>query len=187
MENFQQKLIDLIKPTNWYPVLRMFLNSNEFLSILNELKSQYDDGFRFTPSLKQIFNPFLQCDFNNLKIVIINPSPCPDTCSNGLPFNRALCDSYSNEFVNFNKLIKNSFYENEKFTYRKDFSTLANQGVLMLNESLTTKLNFRSSHKKLWNPFIAYLIEKIDYKYNDITFILFGSSSKLEPLIDEKR
>ena len=53
-----------------------------------------------------------------------------------------------------------------------DVSYLANQGVLMLNASLTCEMNKPGSHCNIWEPFIAYLFENVlDVVHAPVVFL----------------
>ena len=58
-----------------------------------------------------------------------------------------------------------------------DLSYLTDQGIMMLNASLTVEKNKAGSHKQLWKPFTDYIIEKIVNKYN-IPIVLLGKDAQ---------
>ena len=58
-----------------------------------------------------------------------------------------------------------------------DLSFLCQQGIMMLNASLTVEKDKAGSHKQLWKPFTNYVIEKIVNKYN-IPIVLLGKDAQ---------
>ncbi len=69
-----------------------------------------------------------------------------------------------------------------------DLTGWANQGVLLLNASLTVKEKKAGSHLKQWEKFTDRLIEKISDSTEDVVFILLGNfAKKKQKLVDKKK
>lgn len=68
-----------------------------------------------------------------------------------------------------------------------DLTRWANQGILLLNYSLTCDVGKPGTNYKIWEPFIAYLLDIINDDKDNIDFIFMGKIAQgLEPLIGDK-
>jgi uracil-DNA glycosylase len=69
-----------------------------------------------------------------------------------------------------------------------DLTDLAEQGVLLLNRSLTVEENKPNSHYKYWCNFTIDIIKHINDNCDNICFLLYGNSAKeLIEFIDETK
>jgi hypothetical protein len=59
-----------LKEAGWANVLRTYVLSEEFLTLINVLEDRIKAGIRFTPTFKNAFNPFFKCNHSKLKVVI---------------------------------------------------------------------------------------------------------------------
>jgi uracil-DNA glycosylase len=59
-----------------------------------------------------------------------------------------------------------------------DLSAWANQGVLLLNASLTTKGGVAGAHRKLWQTFTQTLIQYLGAQPTPLVFILWGADAQ---------
>jgi uracil DNA glycosylase len=71
LRDTQIKLYERLKPSGWGDVLKTFLLSTDFESILETLLKQAKEGKRFTPQLKLVFKAFEECPLKDLKVVVI--------------------------------------------------------------------------------------------------------------------
>lgn len=69
-----------------------------------------------------------------------------------------------------------------------DLQDWARQGVLLLNCSLTTKVNRSKSHEALWQAFTQYTVEQLSQRNAHIVFFLWGKSAQeVERFIDASK
>lgn len=160
----------------------MFLNGYN-LNItpqIDELLNNYQDDF--TPPKELVFNAFKQTSFDDVKVVILGQDPYPTPLvAMGLSFS-----------INTGKLpasLKNMFKELETdlaiTRIDGDLTDWANQGVLLLNTSLTTIVKKPNAHKKVgWNQLTDQVICDVSSKGRVIFILLGGEAHKKEKLID---
>ena len=68
-----------------------------------------------------------------------------------------------------------------------DLTYLAEQGVLLLNTSLTVRQSKPGSHSKIWNQFTELLLQSLMSKTENIVFLLWGNhAKKYKAYIDNK-
>ena len=171
-ESWKNALVDEFR-TEYFASLKIFLE--------NERKS----GQIIYPSGSSIFAAFNKTPFHQVKAVILGQDPYhgPEQAhglSFSVPHNQSLPPSLQNIFkeikqdLGFEKPISGNL---EKW---------ANQGVLLLNATLTVRANQPGSHQnKGWENFTDAVIRKLSEKRSGIVFLLWGRFAQAkEPIID---
>jgi uracil-DNA glycosylase len=135
-----------------------------------------------------IFNAFNLCPFNEVKVVIIGQDPY-----HGPGQAHGLCFSVK-ENIAFPPSLINIFKEiqNDTGIPRPSSGNLerwAQQGVLLLNATLTVRAHMAGSHqKKGWEVFTDSVINIINRDKNNIVFLLWGAyAQKKGESIDRSR
>lgn len=137
------------------------------------------------PTEYQVFNSFERCPYDKLKVVIIGSDPYPSAAdANGVAFsvsrNYKLPRTLNNIFKALEIDLK---IQNQNGNLIK----WANQGVLLLNSSLTTAPGLIGGHFKIWKPFIEDVIKVLNRKKLPLVWSLWGNQAKsLEGLIKSK-
>jgi uracil-DNA glycosylase len=188
IEEIKAKLIEILKPSGWGTKLRSFVNSSDFDKIIQKLINLRVEGKRFTPPLKQVFRAFEECSIDKLKVIIIGQDPYPQFgVADGLAFScgntRKPQPSLKNIFEGVNATIDDNL---ESIVYDPDLTRWANQGVLLLNTSLTCEIDKINSHQSIWKEFIAYTLDILNYTDSGLIFVLIGKQAQdLESMIGE--
>jgi uracil-DNA glycosylase len=164
-----------IKSNSWASFFEKEKSKTYFDNLMNSVEDEYKNHTCFPPK-DLIFNAFNSCDFKALKVVIIGQDPYHgDGEANGLCFS-------VNDGIKIPPSLKNIFTEINS-EYDRIFSPTSgnlehwsNQGVLLLNASLTVRKDQANSHKHLkWNIFTDAVIEYISNNSENIVFLLWGS------------
>jgi uracil-DNA glycosylase len=131
INDIKDKIYLKLTPSGWAIKLRSFIYSKEFDDILLALVKQVNDGKRFTPSLKNIFNAFEQCPYNELKLVIVTHNINHKLeSSTGIPY----CSDDDNCLDAIYDEINRTIYNNTDLVKRlPDLSHWSKQGILLLN------------------------------------------------------
>jgi len=173
--------------TNWKKIIQKydFEKINDFLK--NE-KETFKDWLEIYPPKEQIFNCFNFFDFDNTKVVIIGQDPyIRKNQAMGLSFSVPREMKVPPSLKNIIKEINNSLNLNNNLK-NGDLTNWANQGVLLLNRSLTVREGISNSHKKIWLPFTELIVKYISNNLNNIVFILWGrNAEEVKHFIDEKK
>ena len=172
---------------SWKSHLKEEFAKPSFLDLIRFVKSEYETHKCFPPE-NEIFNAFNYCCFKDVKVVIIGQDPYHgDNQANGLCFS-------VNDGISHPPSLKNIFKEIESSVgtcYPKSGNLLrwANQGVFLLNASLTVRCKEAGSHQnKGWEVFTDNVIEILSNKKENIVFLLWGSYAKKKiKFIDTKR
>ena len=172
---------------SWIPYLEEELDKPYFSDLSNFVKTEYINHNCFPPE-SQIFNAFNHCHFEAVKVVIIGQDPYHgEGQANGLCFS-------VREGISHPPSLKNIFKEIESdlgIPYPKSGNLLrwANQGVLLLNATLTVRAREAGSHQKEgWEAFTDSVIKTISDRKENIVFLLWGGYAKKKiKLIDLNR
>lgn len=170
----------------WTEILAPIKNTDYFDELWQKVKEEYAAAKCFPPK-KEIFRALELTAFDDIKVVILGQDPYHnDGQANGL------CFSVS-EKVATPPSLKNIFTEMKDDVgierTKKDLDDWAQQGILLLNATLTVKAHSPNSHKDLgWDRFTNFIIQEISDKKENVVFVLWGAfAQKKEELIDSSK
>jgi uracil-DNA glycosylase len=162
-----------IEPS-WKEALKEEFEKDYFGKLTDFVKAEYSTKQIF-PAGSQIFNAFDQCPFNKVKVVIIGQDPY-----HGPGQAHGLCFSV-NDGVAFPPSLLNIFKEIERdlgipSPKSGNLTRWAQQGVLLLNATLTVEAHKAGSHQgRGWETFTDAAIRKLASERQNIVFMLWGS------------
>jgi len=172
---------------SWNSYLQNEFDQAYFQELAGFVKKEYSNHKCFPPG-KQIFSAFEHCSFNDVKVVIIGQDPY-----HGIGQAHGLCFSVNDGIQHPPSLI-NIFKEIENdigIPYPKSGSLTrwADQGVLLLNATLTVRAHQAGSHqKKGWELFTDAVIQTISDNKDNVVFLLWGGFAKSKiKLIDSNK
>ena len=172
---------------SWRPYLAEEFSKPYFKVLTDFVNSEYNKQTCFPPR-DQIFNAFTHCHFNDVKVIIIGQDPYHDYGqANGLCFSVNDGIKHPPSLVNIFKEIESDL----KTPYPKSGNLLrwANQGVLLLNATITVRAHEAGSHQKMgWEIFTDAVINTLSKEKEDLIFLLWGGYAKKKAkLINEKK
>ncbi|HKJ43520.1 MAG TPA: uracil-DNA glycosylase [Sunxiuqinia sp.] len=162
-----------IEPS-WKSLLTDEFEKPYFENLTNFVHEEYRNQKVYPPA-KLIFNAFDQCPFDQLKVVILGQDPY-----HGPGQAHGLCFSV-NDGIDFPPSLRNIFKElqgdvDKPVPSTGNLTPWAQQGVLLLNATLTVRARQAGSHqKKGWEEFTDAVIHKINEEKEHAVFILWGS------------
>jgi uracil-DNA glycosylase len=165
-----------IEPT-WKAVLDDVFTSETWEETSAFIKDEYLNNTVYPPP-KLIFNAFEQCTFDAVKVVILGQDPY-----HGSGQAHGLCFSVP-EAVRIPPSLKNIYKEIEAdigtpIPETGNLERWAQQGVLLLNATLTVRKGQPGSHQgKGWEEFTDAVIKKINNNKEHIVFMLWGNYAK---------
>ena len=141
---------------------------------------QEESDFQIYPDSENVFKAFDLTPFEQVKVVIIGQD-CYHGSINNVPQAQGLCFSVPDNFP-FPPSLKNIFKElisdiGCAMPQSGNLTKWANQGVLLINKSLSVKEKCPNSHKKLWNTFSKQLIKFIYDNKDFVIFICWGNDA----------
>lgn len=171
----------------WKNLLKEEFSKPYFENLASFIKSEYQHQMVY-PKGKEIFNAFTHCPMENLKVVILGQDPYHGpgqahglsfSVREGIPFPPSLL----NIFKEINRDLGYSMPPNG------DLTRWADQGVLLLNATLTVRAHQAGSHQnKGWELFTDAVIRKIADSKENVVFMLWGAyAQKKAAFIHEDR
>lgn len=187
--NYQLSInnVDVKIESSWKAVLQPEFDKEYFGRLTDFVRNEYRTKLTFPPA-NLIFNAFDQCPFDKVKVVILGQDPYHgDGQAHGLCFS-------VNDGVAFPPSLLNIFKEIERDLGKLAPTTgnlirWAQQGVLLLNATLTVQAHMAGSHQgKGWETFTDAVIHKLANEKEQLVFMLWGSyAQKKGDFIDPKR
>ena len=179
--------MDVKIESSWKQVLQPEFDKDYFAKLTEFVRNEYKTRLTFPPA-PLIFNAFDQCPFDKVKVVIIGQDPYHgDGQAHGLCFS-------VNDGVAFPPSLLNIFKEIDR-DLGKSMPTSGNlirwaqQGVLLLNATLTVQAHMAGSHQNRgWEAFTDAAIRKLATEKEHLVFMLWGSyAQKKGDFIDSNR
>lgn len=172
---------------SWKALLQEEFDKTYFAELTRFVREEYSSHTIYPPG-KLIFNAFNLCPFHKVKVVLLGQDPYHEpgqahglcfSVNDGVPFPPSL----NNIFKEIQDDIGTPVPESGNLT------RWAEQGVLLLNSTLTVREHYAGSHQKRgWEVFTDAVIRIISEKADNVVFILWGSYAQSKAqLIDSKR
>ncbi len=185
MQAYKLLQVDPKLEEGWKQRLSKEFNSSYFKELKAFLLSEKSTGQVVYPPGAQIFNAFNRTPFDKLKVVIIGQDPYHGAGqANGLCFSVA-------DGITPPPSLKNIFKElNSDLGISTPASgnlePWANQGVLLLNATLTVRASQPGSHQNQgWEQFTNAVIRLISEEKEGVIFLLWGRFAQAkEAIID---
>jgi uracil-DNA glycosylase len=173
---------------SWKQELKTEFTKSYFLEIANFLKTEQKTGKIIYPPGKLIFNAFDTTPFANVKAVILGQDPYHGpgqahglcfSVQDGVPPPPSLVNIYKEMYADLGITVPRT----------GNLTKWAQQGVLMLNATLTVRANEPNSHSKIgWHEFTNTVIKKVSDDHQHVVFILWGKfAQEKQVLIDESK
>lgn len=180
--------MDVQIESSWKEELKEEFDKPYFEKIVHFLKEQKKAGKIIYPPGKQIFNAFNTTPFKNVKVVIIGQDPYHNPGqAHGLCFSVADGVAPPPSLNNIFKEINADL--DIPIPRTGNLEKWAEQGVLLLNASLTVEENKPMSHSELgWNVFTDEAIRHISAHKEHVVFMLWGRFAQNKAvLIDQTK
>ena len=167
-----------IESSGWADVLFPYIDSKLYDDLTDSLVSLVEQGKRFTPKFKDIFNAFKECKYDDLKVVIVGQDPYPKLgVADGIAFS---CSNTMEQQPSLKFIldeVNRTVYDGVGQSHDPDLKRWANQGVLMLNTALTTTVGKVGQHYPIWKPFLAYLFDYLTFGHTGLIYIYMGKQA----------
>lgn len=172
---------------SWKVRLQTEFEKPYFKTLTDFVRNEYQQTTIFPPG-KFIFNAFNLCPFHRVKVVIIGQDPYHGpgqahglcfSVNDGIPFPPSL--------VNIFKEIKSDL--GKEIPISGNLTHWAEQGVLLLNATLTVRAHQAGSHqRKGWEEFTDAAIRLLAEEREHLVFILWGAyAQKKGAFIDRNK
>ena len=173
---------------SWKEILKEEFEKDYFKRLTTFVRDEYQGSTPIYPPAKLIFNAFDHCPFDKVKVVILGQDPYHGAGqANGLCFSVNKGIQFPPSLMNIFKEIAND--TGSPIPQDGDLTRWSDQGVLLLNATLTVRASQAGSHQKRgWEEFTDAAIRELASRRNGIVFILWGSyAQKKGAFIDRSR
>ncbi|MBN8650138.1 MAG: uracil-DNA glycosylase [Cytophagales bacterium] len=172
---------------SWKKYLSNEFNADYFRQLIDFVRAEYQTQTVYPPG-REIFRAFDCADFEDVRVVIIGQDPY-----HGPGQANGLCFSVR-DGVTFPPSLRNIFKEIQKdldkpIPKNGDLERWAQQGVLLLNATLTVRASAAGSHQnKGWEQFTDAVIKAISDHKTNVVFLLWGAyAQKKGEIIDRNK
>ncbi|EHG22754.1 uracil-DNA glycosylase 2 [Alloprevotella rava F0323] len=172
---------------SWSEKLQNEFDAPYFSQLTQFVRKEYATGPCYPPG-NQIFNAFNLCPFDKVKVVILGQDPYHEKGqAEGLCFSVA-------DGVQWPPSLQNIFKEIEGDLHRPAPATgslrrWAEQGVLLLNSTLTVRAHQAASHAgQGWETFTDAVVRLLSDERENLVFLLWGSYAQHKgAIVDRQR
>lgn len=171
----------------WDTVLEDEFEKPYFKTLLDKVDEEYEK-YKVYPPRGKIFSALTHCDIKNVKVVILGQDPYHEEGQA-----HGMCFSVMPGVV-IPPSLKNIYKEIEAeygFTppNHGHLVSWSNQGVLLLNTTLTVREHEANSHSTYgWQKFTDRIIQEVNKQEQPVVFLLWGRNAiSKQKFIDENK
>ena len=171
---------------SWKAQLQDEFEKNYFRQLTDAVREEYQSGTCYPPG-SLIFNAFNLCPFDKVKVVIIGQDPYHEprqahglsfSVQDGVPFPPSLQNIFKEIQADLGKSIPTS----------GNLTRWAEQGVLLLNASLTVRAHQANSHSALgWQKFTDAAIQALATHREHLVYMLWGGYARSKAYMIDKQ
>lgn len=167
---------------SWKDALSSEFNKEYFIKLTDFVRNEYLSGKKIYPEAKNIFNAFNLCPLDCVKVVIIGQDPYHEPGqAHGLCFSVLPPTPNPPSLQNIYKEIESDI--GHPSVTNGDLTYWAQQGVLLLNSTLTVQAHLAASHSgRGWEQFTDAVIRALNTQ-NNIVYMLWGSFAQKKAAI----
>ena len=167
---------------NWNQILQEEKKNNYFAFLQNFVDTEYKEHVCY-PQKNEIFNALKLTPFDKVNVVILGQDPYINPHqAHGLAFS-VLEGKLPPSLKNIYKEIEDDLHIKMPTT-NGNLTPWGEQGVLLLNTTLTVRAGESNSHsKKGWEKFTDRIIEELGKDNRPKVFILWGKNAQLKEKI----
>ena len=173
---------------SWKKVLSEEFQKPYFQQVVDHLKTEKEQGKTIYPPGPLIFHAFEATPIANVKVVILGQDPYHGPRqAHGLSFSVQKGVHPPPSLVNIFKELHEDV--GMPIPSHGNLEKWAQQGVLLLNASLTVRAGEPMSHAKIgWHHFTDTVIQKVSEEKKHVVFLLWGKfAQEKRTLIDESK
>lgn len=172
---------------SWEKVLQSSFAAPYFEELIAFVKQEYQQTRCYPPG-KVIFAAFDHCHFDNIRVVLLGQDPYHGPRqAHGLSFSVPQGIAHPPSLINIFKELESDL--GHSYPTSGNLTPWAEQGVLLLNATLTVRAHQAGSHQgRGWERFTEEVIRCLSAQKKELVFMLWGGyAKKKQPLIDASK
>lgn len=173
---------------SWAELLKQQF-AQPYMTQLSTFLQKERSSFTVFPPEELVFNALQLTPLENVKVVILGQDPYHNIGqAHGLSFSVPRGMALPPSLRNIYKELQNDI-EGFKYPEHGDLTRWGQQGVLLLNATLTVRAHHAGSHQNRgWEIFSDAVIAEVSRRLNGVVFILWGAyAQKKDKLIDPSK
>ena len=191
MGGIEEGLVDVKIEKSWKRVLGPEFEKKYFADLTDFVRTAYTTGKCFPPA-KLIFNAFNRTPFDKVKVVILGQDPYHEPGqAQGLAFYVPPSVQTPPSLINIAKELNEDIplSTSTSSLHLPDLLSWTDQGVLLLNATLTVAAHRAGSHQgRGWETFTDAVVRALAEQREHLVFILWGSyAQKKGAFIDRNK
>ena len=162
---------------DWDNILKDITDTTYFKDLMSFVNKEYEEKTIFPPK-EDLFNALKQTSYKDTKVLIMGQDPYHgEGEAHGLSFS-------VKDGIKLPPSLKNIYKELEsdlgiKPSTSGNLTKWAQEGVLLLNSTLTVIKDTPNSHSKIgWDKFTDHIVKKLNEKEEPVVFILWGNFAR---------
>ena len=171
---------------SWKEILQSEFDKDYFVKLTQFVKAEYATARCYPPG-HEIFNAFSLCPLEKVKVVLLGQDPYHEpgqaeglcfSVKDGIPLPPSLVNIFKEvkEDVGSVPELSEVAAQRGQKMYNGSLRRWAEQGVLLLNATLTVREHMAGSHQKHgWEAFTDAVIRLVSAEREHVVFILWGS------------
>jgi len=174
-------------PDDWYQILIDEFKQNYWLKLENYIQDEMEKEVVFPPKY-EIFSALELTPYNKVKVLLLGQDPYHNYGqAHGLCFSVRSATKLPPSLKNIYKELNSDL--GIQVSNCGSLVSWAEQGVLLLNTTLTVRAHQASSHSKIgWMNFTDAVIKAVNAKKSPVVFVLWGGhAAGKEKLIDTSK
>ena len=174
---------------SWREALAAEFDKLYFGILTDRIRSEYQSGRAIYPPAGQIFRALDLCPLDRVRVVILGQDPYHGAGqAEGLAFSVPPGIAVPPSLVNIKREIADDLGRPSIIT-GGELLPWVEQGVLLLNTTLTVRAGEAASHQGLgWETFTDAVIQLVSQRCNHVVFLLWGSPARRKAsMIDATR
>ena len=170
---------------SWKACLADEFEKPYFRQLTDFVREEYEKGAVY-PSGEYIFNAFNHCPFDQVKVVLLGQDPYHEPGqAHGLCFSVREGVRFPPSLINIFKEIRSDL--GTAVPKNGDLTRWADQGVLLLNATLTVRAHTAGSHQhKGWETFTDAVISQLTSRRELLVYILWGAYAQRKGAVINK-
>lgn len=171
---------------SWKAQLQGEFEKSYFEQLTTAVRQEYAQGTCYPPG-RLIFNAFNLCPFDRVKVVIVGQDPYHEPGqAHGLSFSVQDGVPFPPSLQNIFKEIQNDL--GTPIPPTGNLTRWAEQGVLLLNATLTVRAHQANSHSALgWQKFTDATLQALAMQRQHIVYMLWGGYARSKSYMIDKQ
>lgn len=133
-----------------------------------------------TPKLGDVFRMYKECPVDKFNTLFLSSGPYHELINNKLVADGIGFSSLNSKIAPLElQHLRSSWNKTyNEWTNTNDLSYISNQGVLLLNSSLTTEVGKTNNHLSIWKEFTEHCLALLNFNFTGLNYVFVGNQAQ---------